>query len=95
MSKQLNEIMNKSFVIMFKVKMVVKLDAVKNQIGNSLAKMRLYKISFPDLIFISACFFECLYHVIQITVYLNFQTKIDISFDSKSQITIPIIDSAN
>ena len=63
--------------------------------ANLLEKIQLikhYKISIPYIIFICACFFGCLYHVSQvIQVYLTFQTKVDVSFDSESQIVVPTI----
>lgn len=50
------------------------------------------RLSFTYLVFILVCFFGCLYHVTQITqVYLTFQTKVDISFDEKSQIVVPMV----
>ena len=60
--------------------------------ANLLEKVKHCKVSIPYIIFISACFFGCLYHVSQvIQVYFTFQTKVDVSFDSKSQIAVPTI----
>ena len=50
------------------------------------------KIKISSLIFSSICFIGCLCHVIQVTeVYLTFQTKTDVSFDSRSQIVVPMV----
>lgn len=54
--------------------------------------LNLCKIKISYLIFIVLCFVGCLYHVIKVTeVYLAFHTKIDVSFDSKSQIVVPLV----
>ena len=55
--------------------------------SQSCIKSNLIKISFIVL-----CLIGCLYHIIQITdVYLKFQTKIDVSLDSNSQIVVPLV----
>ena len=52
----------------------------------------IFSKSFAYFIFILVCMIGCLYHVTQITqVYLTFQTKIDVSFDAKSQIVVPMV----
>ena len=52
-------------------------------------KLRI-KVSY--LIFIIFCLIGCAYHIAQvIKVYLTFQTKIDVSFDSTSQIVVPLV----
>ena len=54
--------------------------------------LKLIKTKISYLIFIALCFVGCLYHVIKVTeIYLAFQTKIDVSFDTKSQIVIPLV----
>ena len=54
--------------------------------------LKLIKTKISYLIFITLCFVGCLYHVIKVTeVYLSFQTKIDVSFDTKSQIVVPLV----
>lgn len=54
--------------------------------------LNLCKVKISHLIFIVICFVGCLYHVIKITeVYLAFHTKIDVSFDSQSQIVVPLV----
>lgn len=50
------------------------------------------KISITYLIFTIIIFFGCLYQITQvIDVYFQFETKVDVSFDSKSQIVIPML----
>ena len=44
------------------------------------------------LIFILICLIGCLYHVVKVTqVFLTFETKVDVSLDSESQIVVPKI----
>lgn len=53
---------------------------------------KLIKSKILYLLFIVFCLVGCIYHVTQITqVYLTFQTKIDVSFDSTNQIVVPLI----
>ena len=55
-------------------------------------KLKRIKTKISHLIFIALCFIGCLYHVIKVTeVYLSFQTKIDVSFDTESQIVVPLV----
>ena len=51
-------------------------------------------LSYKYLLFILIVFAGCLYQMIQvIQVYLKFETKIDLSYDQKSEIVIPMISS--
>lgn len=55
-------------------------------------KFKSLKINKLHLIFICFCIFGCFYHVIKMTqVFLKFQTKTDVSLDSESQITVPMV----
>ena len=55
-------------------------------------KAKLFKISISYLIFICFCFAGCLYHIIEVTrVFLQFQTKIDVSLDNNDLFLPPII----
>ena len=79
---------------------MIKLKIYFRSFSNQLRLLRMKMISFKQLnyerisylIFIALCFVGCLYHVIKVTeVYLAFQTKIDISFDTRSQIVVPLV----
>lgn len=54
--------------------------------------MKFCKISIPKFIFILICFVGCLYHVTKVTeVYFKYQTRVEISLDSQSQIVVPVV----
>lgn len=56
-----------------------------------LFNFRKFKLSFKYLLFILFVFFGCLYQIIQITeVFLKFDTKIDVSFETKDQIDLKV-----
>ena len=56
-----------------------------------LAKLK-FKISIKYLIFFLIVLIGCFYQVFQVTtVYLEYETKIDVSFDSENQMVIPRI----
>lgn len=50
------------------------------------------KISLPYFIFICVCSVGCIYHIFEVTkVFLDFHTKIDVSFDFTSEIVVPMV----
>lgn len=62
-----------------------------NMLKRILTKIKL-NISIKYLLFISFVFIGCSYQIAKVFQgYLDFQTKIGVSFDSKSQIVIPMI----
>lgn len=68
------------------------LNHLKHLIVKLKSLIKLNQKRIPYLIFIILCLFGCLYHVIKITeIYFEFETKIDVSFDSTSQIVVPFV----